>query len=449
MKRSRSASLLIAAVFLALFFLPVLAQDSNSSQPFFAEVSPRTGEPGIYDLIVPLEMMNKAQEDLADLRLYNSEGREIPYALRVRREVDEREEVEARVFNQARVGSLTSEISLDLGEDADEHNEVEIGTAGSNFRRRVEVEGGDSTKEWRTLKTGDVIFSFASQNKTVESNRISYPASRYRYLRVRVFPDELADKQAPVISGVKVMMALREKGELTTWPVPVPPYQLLRNEGSSASAWTIDLGGRVPCDRLTLEVADDSFSRPFQVETVDDPQNVSLVASGELIRRVGEPRRPLTITLDTEVYERKLRLLITDYSNQTLSIATITPGAPERQIVFELKEGSTQPLRLYCGDPKATAPHYDFEKDLQSKLSNLTGLYSQPVRCEVEKLADNPGYTPEPLPLTERIPWLIYLVLSVSSIVLAVILIGLARSTLRSQARGSNTESDGGTIGIA
>ena len=440
MKRSRSTSLLIALVFLALFFLPVLAQDSTSSQHFFAEVDPRAGEPGIYDLIVPLEMMNKAQEDLADLRLFNAQGREIPYALRIRKEIDEKRDVDARVFNQARIGGTTSEMSVDIGEHPGEHNEVEIETAGTNFRRRVEVEGGDSTKEWRTLKTGDVIFSFGSQNKTVESKRISYPASRYRYLRVKVFPDELSDKLAPAISGVKVMMALREKGELTAWPAPVPPYQLLRNQSAPASAWTIDLGGRVPCDRLTLEVADESFSRPFQVETVDDPQNVRLLASGELTRRVGEPRRPLTITFDTEVYARKLRLLITDYSNQTLSIATITPGAPERQIVFELKERSTQPLRLYCGDPKVTAPHYDFEKDLQSKQSDLSGPYAQPTRCEVGALAENPGYIPEPLPLTERIPWLIYVVLAVSSIALAIILIGLARSTVRLEGKGSKEE---------
>jgi hypothetical protein len=34
------------------------------------------------------------------------------------------------------------------------------------------------------------------------------------------------------------------------------------------------------------------------------------------------------------------------------------------------------------------------------------------------------------LPLTERIPWLIYLVLAASSIALALILLSLARTTL-------------------
>lgn len=425
MKRSRSTSLLTAACLLTLVLLPVLAQDSQSSQPFFVEVTPRAGVPGLYDLMVPLEVMDKSREDLADLRLYNGQGSEIPYALRIRRDVDENREVEVRVFNKARIGPTTSEMSVDLGDSPGEHNEVEIESSGSNFRRRVEVEGSDSNKEWRTLKTGGVIFSFESQNNTVESKRVSYPASRYRYLRVRVFADELSDKQPPVIAGMKVMMSFHEKGELTAWSVPVPPYQLLRNNSSPASAWIIDLGGRVPCDRLAIEVADDSFSRPFRIDVLDDPQNVRFVTSGELNRSDGEPRRPLIVTFENEIYARKLRLMITDYSNQTLSISSIEPGAPERQLVFELKETSAQPLRLYYGDTRLSAPHYDFEKDLQSKVS------VGPVRCNAGTPADNPGYKPEPLPLTERIPWLIYVLLTASSVALANILMSLARSTLR------------------
>ena len=237
--------------------------------------------------------MDKSREDLADLRLSDANGKEIPYALRTRNAVDERQEINGRLFNQASVGPTTSEVSVDLGENPGEHNEIEIETSGTNFRRRVTLEGSDYGKVWSTLKNGDVIFSFASENKAVESNRISYSTSRFRYLRVRVFSDELTDTQAPVITGVKVMMAVSAAGELTTWNVAVLPYQLLRHQGAPASAWAIDLGFRVPCDRVVLGIDDQSFSRPFQVEAIDDPQNIRLVASGELARRIGEERQPL------------------------------------------------------------------------------------------------------------------------------------------------------------
>lgn len=427
MKKHGLVLLLIVATALACSIITVCAQTSISPWPFFVELTARPGPPGTYDVIVPFPVMDKAREDLADLRLYDSRGREIPYALRIRKEVDDHRAIAARVFNQATTGSTTSEISVDLGENAGEHNEVEIETAGTNFRRRVELEGSDSGQGWRTLKTGEIIFSFESQNKSVESKRVSYPTSRYRYLRVRVFADELTDKLAPVITGVKVVMAVRRKGELTTWGVNVPPYQLLRNQGAPASAWAIDLGDRVPCDRLALEVEDESFSRPFQLEAVDDPQNIRLIASGELTRRGGEARRPLIITFDKEEQTRKLRLLITDYSNQTLTISAIQPSAPARQLVFDLKEATNQPLRLFFGNPKATAPHYDFERNLPA------GSATEPVRLEVGAAVDNPEYRPEPLPLTERIPWLIYFVLAASSLALALILVSLARTTLRSE----------------
>jgi hypothetical protein len=372
-------------------------------------------------------VMDKSREDLADLRILDANGSEIPYALRIRREIADKREIATTVFNQVIAGGNASEMSVDLGENAGEHNEVEIDTGGVNFRRQVNVEGSDNGTAWRTLTTGVVIFSMASQNQIATSNRVTYPTSRYRYLRIKVFADELTDRHAPTINGVKVIMAVREQGVLTTWGLPIPPYELLRNQGAPASAWTIDLGARVPCDRLMLDFADESFSRPFTLETIDDPQNIRLAASGELTRRIGEKRQPLTIYFQDEEYVRKLRLLVTDYSNPMLSISSISAAAPARQLVFEFKEGVALPLRLFFGNPKATAPHYDFEKELPAKLTGT------PRRSAVGSLTNNADFHPEPLPLTERVPWLIYVVLSLSSIALAMILVSLARTSLKNR----------------
>jgi hypothetical protein len=428
MKKLSLVLLVLLAAALSTSMIAVFAQAATSSWSFVAEVTPRRGPVATHDLLIPLAVMDKSRADLTDLRLYSANGREIPYALRILRQGGDKARVAATVFNQARIGSA-SEISIDLGENVGEHNEVEVDTAGTNFRRRVDVEGSESGKEWRALKT-DVIFGFEGQNRMVESKAISYPTSRYRYLRVRVFADELTDKEGPFINGVTVLMSIRAKGELAAWNVAVPPYQLLRHQGAPAAAWTIDLGGRGSCDRLTLTVDDDSFSRPFQLEQVDDPQNSRLLASGELTRRAGEPQQPLLIIFDNEVHVRKLRLLITDNSNQTLSISSIQAGAPARQLIFELKETDGQPLRLFAGNSGAAAPHYDFEKALPA---TFPASAPQPARSELGPLHENPDYKPEPLPLTERIPWLIYLVLAASSIALGAILISLARTTLRTK----------------
>jgi hypothetical protein len=401
----------------------VSAQTSLSLWPYYVEVTPERADGQVYDVVVPLPVMDKARPDLADLRLFDSTNREIPYAIRIRRDRDEKREIPARLFNYGFAGPSASEVSVDLGEAPGEHNEIDIETNGTNFRRQVVVEGSDSGREWRTLSSDGVIFSFASQNNVAELQRVSYPASRYRYLRVRVSRDPMTDRETPQVTSVKVMMAVREKGWLSTWNVPVPAYQLQRNQGAHATVWTLDLGGRVPCDRLSLEIAEDSFSRPFQVHAIDDPQNLHLIASGDLTRHSGDEKKPRVIYFDKEQNVRKLRLQITDYSNPTLNIMSIQASAPARQLVFELRQPVSQPLRLFFGNDTVAAPHYDFEKEVAARLAN------EPVHSRLGDVLPNREYRPEPKALTERVPWLIYVVLAASSIALGFVLFSLARTT--------------------
>lgn len=416
--------LLITTLATLLIAVAVLAQTPTSPWPLLVEVSP-VGT-GIHQFAVPLHVLDKAREDLADLRVVDAGGREIPYAVRIRSEKDDAEEVAGRLFNQANIGSTASEVSVDLDENPGEHNEIEIETEGQNFRRSVEIEGSDTPTNWKTLDAGDVIFSFGTANSTASSNRVSYPNSRYRYLRVRVFADTPREKQPPAISRVKVLMSRREKAEITNWDVSVSYPQFLRHNGAPASSWTLDLGVRVPCDRLVLSISEASFSRPFEIEVIDDPADIRLIASGELTKR-RDDSGPLTINFQNEVYARKLRLVVTDHSNQPVSMLQVQAGAPLRQVFFELKEQSTQPLKLFFGNTNSTAPHYDFEKELQSRLT------SQPVHIVAGPLMNNPDYQPPPLPFTERVPWLIYIVLTASSVALGLVLFSLARVNLRDQ----------------
>jgi hypothetical protein len=420
----RRGSFIFVLLAATVLVVTVAAQTSLSLWPYYVEITPQKTSPGMYDVLVPLPVLDKARPDLADLRIFDSANREVPYALRIRRDIAEKRTIEARTFNSATAGP-SAEVSIDLGENPGEHNEIKIETQGMNFRRQVVIEGSDSGTEWRTLNGGGIIFSFVSANGSVESGQVSYPTSRYRYLRVRVLRDPVTDDEAPVITKVEVTMAVREKGMLSSWNVPVPSYQLLRNQGAFATAWALDLGGRVPCDRLKLEISDISFSRPFEVFSIDDPDNIHLLATGTLTRYTGDEAKPLIITFDEEANVRKLRLQITDYSNPTLDIMSIEASAPARELVFELKEPPSQPLRMFFGNATIAAPHYDFEKELPMRLT------SEPTDSSLSAVLANPDYKPEPKPFTERVPWLIYLVLAASSIALGYVLLSLARTTTR------------------
>ncbi len=430
MSKIRKSKALGATVLLLAIAIVVVAQSQLSLWPSYVEVN-TNGSAGLHQFTVPLDVMGKGREDLGDLRLFDADNHEIPYAIRIRKDLNEEREFGAQVFNEVTVGSAT-EATIDLGSNTTEHNEVQLQTAGTDFRRRVVVEGSDSASQWRTLNSDGVIFRFQSQAKTVESNAVSYPTSRYRYVRVRVSSDELSDDGPPDVVGVSVKMSVHEEGRLTTWDVMVPSYELNRNQGAHSASWTVDFGSPVPCDRITLTIADESFYRPFEVEVADDPQNPRLIANGYLSRRAGEQPEPITITFNQEEHVKKLRLRVIDYSNQTLTIENIQASAPARELVFQLNQPQSAPLRLYFGNPKIAEPHYDFEKELSEKLK------TNPSEASVGSELRNSAYVPEPVPFTERLPWLIYLVLAVSSIALGLILLSLARATLRTPHKETN-----------
>src|SRR6185436_18369058 len=115
MKRFVFVSTLVFAASLSLVLLTTFAQGVTPSWAYFTEVTPTPNAPGIYDLSIPLDVLDKSRPDLADLRLLDAQGKEVPYGLRIRNEIDDRQEVGGTLFNQVNVGSA-SEVSVDLGE---------------------------------------------------------------------------------------------------------------------------------------------------------------------------------------------------------------------------------------------------------------------------------------------------------------------------------------------
>jgi hypothetical protein len=188
-----------------------------------------------------------------------------------------------------------------------------------------------------------------------------------------------------------------------------------------ASVWRIDLGSRVPFERLNLDISGSGFSRPFQVEMVDDPAAPVLIASGDLTRKAETVPTPLGIAF-AERIGRRLKLTVADDRNPPLAINGITAIGAARQVIFEGARASAGPARLYYGNPKAMAPHYDLGVRVPANPTGTT------VRVSLSEQSANSIYRPEPTPFSERAPWVIYLVLAAASLALAAILLSLARA---------------------
>ncbi len=421
-----AALLTVGAVAAADKEEPRAAPESLAAWEWYAEVSrpPSKRPPRWADFLLTPAIFDKARPDQADLRLYDASGRTVPYALRVRRARDEQQRVPAREFNRATNPDRSVELRLDLGERPPEHNGVEVQTRGENFRRRLEEEGSDDGKTWSKLLDRADLVHFRVKGQTVDVHDASYPPSRFRYLRLRVFPDRGLADDVPVVMSAAALHVVQLPGEDVTLPANLGARQPEPADGGPGSVWAIDFGGyAVPVERLTFDVTDQEFVRPYRLELVDGEGNRQHLASGQWQRTLGEGR-PLEIKFN-EVTARRLRLVVTDFRNQPLDLRSATYSAPARQVVYEPKGDVAWPLRLYFGNARAAAPHYDFAETLPATINPA------PERGSLEAPARNPEYQPAQKPWTERWPWLVYLVLGVAVAVLLGILGALGREAVR------------------
>ena len=398
---------------------PARAPESLSSWLYFKELRTAGQARGYTDFVLDREVLDQARPNQEDLRLYDSAGHEIPYALRVRRDLVSSDAFPAREYNRG-VDGGTAQIYLDLGEQSQQHNEVEIDSGGNNFRRRVEVQGSADGAQWATLASSAIIFRFAAAGRTVEQRAVEYPVSRYRYLRIRVSRDPEIDQTAPELAGLQVRRAVHLQGEMLSTVARMEGRDADRVNARPASIWRLDLGGQIPIERILVSISDAAFSRPFQLDDIDDPAAPVMLASGELTRRESSAA-PTRIDFQEHAV-RHLKLTVIDDRNPALAVMEVTAQGAARRVIFDGSPAAQGALRLYYGNPRALAPRYDFGVRLAPEPgppATRVGLGSQ---------RDNPVYRPEPKALSERAPWLIYIVLAAAGVVLAAILWSLARA---------------------
>jgi hypothetical protein len=397
--------------------------ESLAAWEWCADVTAPAEERPYADFVLTPGVFDGARPDLADLRLYGGD-REVPYALRVRHKQDVRQRLNAREFNRAVNADRSAEVSLDLGEQPGDYNEIEVATPGREFRRRLRVEAGNDGKTWSTVLDRELA-RFEADGQTLDVRRFTFPPSRFRYLRVRVSPYEGVKDDAPAINAVTVFHEVHVPGDYRTLPAILEPRQPVPADGGPGSAWFIRFGDNnelAPCELLTLAVDGNEFVRAYRLEVANPDEPPQVVATGELRRRPHDADRPLVISFP-EVTARRLRLVVTDQRNPPLNLTGVQYTAAARQVIYRPADVGG-PLRLYFGNGAARPPGYDFAAALPEELD------PKPAEASLGPRQKNPDYQPPPKPLTERYPWAVYVVLGAASLVLLGLLGLLGRDAI-------------------
>jgi hypothetical protein len=400
-----------------------------------AQVTIESGTDKYCKLTLTPEIYDAARLDLADIRLIDAAGEQVPYVLTKPKDITESVNYSPEIINRSTNEDKASMVTLDFGEQVVK-NRIEVQTGGNNFRRAVRIEGSNDNIEFFTVV--ETAYVFAVDYRT-RFEQVDLPANDYRYLRISVAP--MADEgQSPVIDNIHASELESKLAERQ--PVEMSQLEHSENEKSKSSIYIYDLAyRRLPITEIELEVADNAFyryvalegrnaaTRKVRIDSEDNRQRFREVEVewkriiGDTIYRYldvsgkNHEKLVLRISSGARVY-RYLRLVISNYDDRPLTLSSTSAKMIAHNIVFESQDSSA--LVLYVGSQSAGVPRYDLSRMLTRPLQVQAG------KANIGDITDNPLFGQaevKPLVWTEKHKVLLWIIMGILVAVLGAFIL--------------------------
>ena len=377
---------------------------------------------------IPLELYGTAAPGLADLRVFGGEE-EVRYHVRARRRETSRSELLPRLLNSARAASGDLSFELQLPEHplpSRPHNRVELSLRGDEFLFRARVEG--MTAGRRFLALGDSAWVYRlGGDRSSQRVEVRYPDATFSLLRVTLEPALLTKEGGrsvsspvpPEIEAARMFFEQETPGRETR-------VETVLREGakfveSRDTELVMDLGrDGIPIHRIEWTVAGKNFQRHVDVAGSHDEAAWAPVTGAALFRFSLAGKVEEKTHVDLEGTYRFYRARIANGDNPPLTVETCRAFHYVRELVFAAHPGRS--YVLYYGDRGAARPSYDIA-GVVDRL-NLDSLPEGALGSE----ESNPAFRPPAKPWTDRYPWLLWVALALTVVILGVLVV---RSMMR------------------
>ena len=374
-------------------------------------ISP-AGSDALGYLTLDRDVFSHSENRLADLRIIDEAGQELPYDIRSHitppaQPVNVPATIRENSFSPGRF----TQVLLDLGSHTGFHNSLRVQTPESDFINWVQVDASDDAHLWRVVNPRAPISRFLRED--LEGNQtVRYSENNARYLRVRIEESGHSFK----VSNIEVFSSPAVQADK---PEGAPPLAAslapdAGREGSSTQ-WTVDLGSaNIPVAKFDFATDRPEFYRAVRVLTSQDGHEWQPAGGGEIHRYTASGK--IEESLSVQCYEswgsRFWRVEVLNLNDAPLSAVRLSVAMPLRYVLFHGSAGRS--YRLLYGNARATSPRYDLGRTLQIP----------PMEAMLHPELGSPEVTTnyaDPRPFTEKHPNLLWIALAT-----AVVMLGYA-----------------------
>jgi hypothetical protein len=337
---------------------------------------------GLVRVNVPPETVNAARPDLADVRIADGAGREVPYL--IDRPMPRRESALRSQELLTALEPTATRITLTTGTKSALKGVTFETPPGVEFIKGVGVEGSHDGATWLQLATDKPIFRMAGG---AANPRVSFSEGVWEFLRLTI-----DDSRTAAVPFTGVLLQVAE----TNAPAEAFPLTIkTRDESSGVTRLSVDLGAmHLTVASLGIETTDPLFVRPVTIAVPElSNDNISEQTLGTAsVYRVdfnGKVESPVEIPIDRQIHGRELIVLIDNGDSPPLVINAVHGIRRVTNLLFFAREAGR--YQLLSGNSLCDAPRYDLS-ELDEQLKNAEAIEDRagPLIANADyKLPDN------------------------------------------------------------
>jgi len=370
---------------------------------------PTPAETGPLEIALPPDLLAHSDNHLADLRLIDDLGHEVPYIVRLDRGGDlVVRATPARMRENSYVPGQFTQVVFEIQNNSAFNNTIRIATPESDFINWVEVATSDDARLWRIVKARAPISRFRKEGLE-GSQTVHFSDTASHYLRLRIFEPkgQFAVTGAEILASGEVRAPAREPVSASFQADTSAPPDLTR--------WQADLSNdSLPITEAVFTTTQPEFYRAVRILTSADGKEWNIRCGGEIYRyKLGEKtEESLRVRFSEDWGPRYWRVEVLNGNDAPLSGAMPSLILSPRRVFF--LSAPDRSYRLIYGNAAATIPQYDIGHIHNNEARPATAVLSPGLEELTANYADSRPYS-------ERHPHLLWLAL-----VMAAALLGYA-----------------------
>jgi hypothetical protein len=294
---------------------------------------------------IPEDIFNACKPGLPDLRIFDAEGREIPYAVEPIPAAAGRR---LALFDTESVPHRETTALVDRGERPGLSDAATFEIPGDEFLKPIVISSSSDRMNWRQMAYGSVFATPAARMTTIH-----FAPNDRRFWKLA-----LDDRNGDPVTPRSVTIASYDRGRPPARAAPLEAHKL-ESEDPQVSLYAIVLpAARLPIASLRLTPSDAAFVRQARVyERVLFRGEISrrLVGEGTILRSPGQTEENL-IAMGS-LLGRNLELEIDNGGSPPLTLARCEMLIEEKSLLFNAPPGAA--LSLAYGSPNVPAAVYD------------------------------------------------------------------------------------------